>query len=349
MLLVGMLSAPCQAQHEHMDLYSDRPDAGQLVLHWDFSRVLPMYLTFCVPSSGECLFTTLNPAFISPEEAAADGLFPLRPGFTVLLELVQVGRGGVLVVNGQRLSESGARVALGEVPFHVHPSWQLVAPRGTQTEIHFAYRLVAEGGAYQDSPVYTSRFRLVEAEPTPTPEPTPEVSICPADCNGDDEVTIDELVTAVNEALGALVGACPAADQDEDGSVMVDELVRGVRAALEGCAAAAGATYAALREELFLPRCALPTCHSARDRVANLDLEARGHIDLVGVSPDNFAARQNGWLRVVPGDPERSFLYHKLRPIAPQYGNQMPLGGVPVERTLVERVRLWITYGAPAD
>ncbi|MDX2166094.1 MAG: hypothetical protein SF182_03495 [Deltaproteobacteria bacterium] len=59
---------------------------------------------------------------------------------------------------------------------------------------------------------------------------------CPADCNGDGQVTVNELVLAVGIALGetALV-ACPSADRDGDGAVMIGELVAAVAAALEGC------------------------------------------------------------------------------------------------------------------
>jgi len=59
---------------------------------------------------------------------------------------------------------------------------------------------------------------------------------CPGDCDGDGTVTVDELVTAVNIALGARgLDACPPADASRDGSVSIDDLVRAVNAALNGC------------------------------------------------------------------------------------------------------------------
>lgn len=59
---------------------------------------------------------------------------------------------------------------------------------------------------------------------------------CAGDCNGDDAVTVDEIVMAVAIALGRQsVGECPAADTDGDGQVTVDEIVRAVAAALSGC------------------------------------------------------------------------------------------------------------------
>lgn len=63
-------------------------------------------------------------------------------------------------------------------------------------------------------------------------------STCAGDCDGDGIVTVDEIVTAVNIALGAQPGAsCGAADVNGDANVTVEELVAAVNAALIGCAA----------------------------------------------------------------------------------------------------------------
>ncbi len=59
---------------------------------------------------------------------------------------------------------------------------------------------------------------------------------CAGDCDGNGSVTIDELVTGVNIALGALPSdACTAFDSSGDGRVTIDELVAGVTGALCGC------------------------------------------------------------------------------------------------------------------
>ena len=59
---------------------------------------------------------------------------------------------------------------------------------------------------------------------------------CPGDCNEDGQVTVDELVTGVNIALGtAPLSACEMFDLDGAGGATVDELVRGVNSALNGC------------------------------------------------------------------------------------------------------------------
>lgn len=59
---------------------------------------------------------------------------------------------------------------------------------------------------------------------------------CVGDCNDDRAVTVDELVRAVNIALGAdAITACDAVDNNRDGAVGINELIRGVTKALGGC------------------------------------------------------------------------------------------------------------------
>ena len=65
--------------------------------------------------------------------------------------------------------------------------------------------------------------------------PGPPTS-CVGDCDAQGSVTVDELVTLVNVALGNTdVSECEAGDADLDGGVTVDEIVRAVNAALVGC------------------------------------------------------------------------------------------------------------------
>ena len=83
------------------------------------------------------------------------------------------------------------------------------------------------------------------ATPTPTAPPptatatatvTPEAEPCIGDCNVDGEVTVDEIITGVNIALGvADAAACAAFDRNGDGAVTVDEILLAVNRALDGC------------------------------------------------------------------------------------------------------------------
>jgi cysteine-rich repeat protein len=59
---------------------------------------------------------------------------------------------------------------------------------------------------------------------------------CAGDCNGNDQVSINELITCVNIALGsAQLAACAACDVNGNGTVAINELIAAVNAALNGC------------------------------------------------------------------------------------------------------------------
>ena len=60
---------------------------------------------------------------------------------------------------------------------------------------------------------------------------------CVGDCNGDGAVTVDELITGVNIALGTLpLSRCSKFDTSGDGAVSINELIVGVNNAVAGCA-----------------------------------------------------------------------------------------------------------------
>lgn len=69
------------------------------------------------------------------------------------------------------------------------------------------------------------------ATPTATPTPAP----CVNDCNGDGQVTIEELVRGVAIGSGLSLSVCPAADPDQNGEVSKSELIEAVGRALVGC------------------------------------------------------------------------------------------------------------------
>ena len=63
-----------------------------------------------------------------------------------------------------------------------------------------------------------------------------ETRTCPGDCDGNGDVTVDEILTGVNLALGSAEGAtCPPLDLDQNDAITVDEIVSAVNAALIGC------------------------------------------------------------------------------------------------------------------
>lgn len=61
-------------------------------------------------------------------------------------------------------------------------------------------------------------------------------SHCAGDCDGGGAVTIDEILTMINVALGnALVSDCGRADANHDAEITIDEILTAVNSALEGC------------------------------------------------------------------------------------------------------------------
>lgn len=80
-------------------------------------------------------------------------------------------------------------------------------------------------------------------DPTPTPTvpatptATTDIRACTGDCNRDFAVTVDEIVRSVTIALGSSpIDGCPEADADASGTVTVDEIVSAVNNGLNGCA-----------------------------------------------------------------------------------------------------------------
>jgi hypothetical protein len=69
------------------------------------------------------------------------------------------------------------------------------------------------------------------------PKPAHADTTCVGDCNSDSQVTVDEILTMVNIALGTipLTPACPAGDANNDGQITVDEILTAVNNALSGC------------------------------------------------------------------------------------------------------------------
>ncbi|HVO22295.1 MAG TPA: CSLREA domain-containing protein [Candidatus Margulisiibacteriota bacterium] len=75
--------------------------------------------------------------------------------------------------------------------------------------------------------------------PTATPSQTATPTACVGDCDHSNDVTIEEVVTMVNIALGeALPSACQAGDVDGDGTITVNEIIMAVDNALHGCRSA---------------------------------------------------------------------------------------------------------------
>jgi hypothetical protein len=67
---------------------------------------------------------------------------------------------------------------------------------------------------------------------------SPAAAVCSGDCDGDGQILVSELVTAVGIALGDQpLTACQAADGNGDATVGIAELIGAVTNALNGCSA----------------------------------------------------------------------------------------------------------------
>ena len=114
-------------------------------------------------------------------------------------------------------------------------------------------------------------------------------------------------------------------------------------------------SFGQLQRHVFDKQCV--ECHKpggigAQETGLVLHVAESAYISLLGVIPSNAAARKDGLYRVMPRDPERSLLWHKLQwntdhHTGRHYGNPMPLGGESPSIGQLDFVRNWILAGAP--
>jgi hypothetical protein len=109
-------------------------------------------------------------------------------------------------------------------------------------------------------------------------------------------------------------------------------------------------TFSSIQQQIFSNgdssgRPACTNCHNAvGSRFNGLDLSAAvSYNNLVNVA-SRFKA---GAVRVVPGDPENSYLIHKLEGRSTIAGVRMPLNGPYLEAGQILVIRRWIETGAP--
>jgi hypothetical protein len=103
--------------------------------------------------------------------------------------------------------------------------------------------------------------------------------------------------------------------------------------------------FAADVEPIFAAHCAVPGCHVAPTPPAFLNLEVgQAWTNLVGIASNECGAFD----RVMPGDPDASYLVFKLEGAGPCFmGVQMPFLQPPLLPVEIELIRNWILQGAP--
>jgi len=353
-LSLTLLSVSAGAAHacvgaQCLQIWSTAPGGGALTLEWDFEVKVQTFESFCTPDRATCLYSTIDPGFQAPvDDVAGDSFYRLGDATSVRVELIATAPGLTVAINGQRLEDAGDTVNLGTMPdVHVHPSWQILVPGDQRGDFDFSFRLITDSPAYQDSDVITVVVTNHQPAPEPTPTRTPEPS-CAGDCNRDEQVTVDEILTGVSIALGSIsLAECEAFDGNGDEQVSVDELIGAIDASLIGCFAVRPVTLAEIQETIFTPSCAIETCHNSDSATGNLILTAElAREQLISVLPDAAPARAAGLLRVAPGNLERSFLYSKLIGPRPGHGSRMPLNAPPLPAAQIKQVGDWILTGA---
>ena len=112
---------------------------------------------------------------------------------------------------------------------------------------------------------------------------------------------------------------------------------------LEGPDPSDEVTLTQIQTNIFDTNCALSGCHTGGNPPQGLDLSVgQAFSNLVNVA----SMEQSSVLRVAPGDPENSYLLHKIRGDAGITGSQMPLGRTALSASEIELVRQWIEDGA---
>jgi hypothetical protein len=97
-----------------------------------------------------------------------------------------------------------------------------------------------------------------------------------------------------------------------------------------------------IQDNVFTPICA--QCHIGASAPEGLQLDAAHSYDLLVGIPSN---EQPNLLRVMPGDPDDSYMVHKIEGLAGIDGGQMPLGEAPLPQATIDAIRQWIADGAP--
>jgi hypothetical protein len=97
-----------------------------------------------------------------------------------------------------------------------------------------------------------------------------------------------------------------------------------------------------IQDNVFTPICS--KCHIGAGAPEGLQLDAAHSYNLLVGVP---SVEQPTLLRVKPGDPDDSYMVHKIEGLAGITGGQMPLGETPLPQATIDAIRQWIANGAP--
>lgn len=105
-------------------------------------------------------------------------------------------------------------------------------------------------------------------------------------------------------------------------------------------------TLSSIQQNIFTPSCASGGCHSSTSASAGLSLaEGESFDNLVGVAATQLLEMN----RVKPGDPDNSYLVHKVEGTQSTVGgsgSRMPKDGLTLSDEKIQAIRDWIEAGA---
>jgi hypothetical protein len=183
------------------------------------------------PGAGNAMTQILNNIICAIDEGKSFIDVPDNAGVTVSGNVNQCGA----PTRTPTLTPIAAATRTATMTMTVTPTPAVTAtPSHTATVAPTNTVTVSPTGA--TTPTATPTGETTET-PTPTATATVEPIQCGGDCDGNHEVTVDELIKEVNIALGnADVSTCLPSDANGDGAITIDEIISGVNDALNGCA-----------------------------------------------------------------------------------------------------------------
>jgi len=164
---------PCAVRAQHMGdmlIGSTAAGSGALAIVYDFGQRIRV--TESASGGGNTLYTTTDPGW-DLVLTATSGVFPLTSGIPVSVLVTAIDPGVSMKIGATTLNTVGQSKLLGTSPtIHVHPSWQLVLPTGTQAERSVSFRLTTTASGYTHSSVFTAILSNTTTSTTTTTSST---------------------------------------------------------------------------------------------------------------------------------------------------------------------------------
>jgi hypothetical protein len=108
-------------------------------------------------------------------------------------------------------------------------------------------------------------------------------------------------------------------------------------------------TFERIQTQVFDVSCSSDSCHGSLGQAGSMILDAEHSWDaLINQQPANPIAASHGWMRVMPGQSDQSFLMAKVtHTLGAGEGLGMPYNSAPLEEGTIDVIKAWIDAGAP--